>query len=244
MDEERMLPQYYLIKRDIIDKIQTGVYEFNQKIESENVLSAKYGVSRPTVRKALDELVFLGYLSRKQGKGTFVDRPVINKNLNQYTPFSEDVAAIGKKMLLKVLEKKKITADPEISIKLSIPEGSPVLKVVSIRIADNLPKLYRISYYPYYRVPDLGKYIVDDLPIFDALNKALPDGSYIATSKQTFRVELSSDSISGYLGVPDGTPLILWKGVSFLNDGTPIEYSIALHDSTKFVFTIEQHRSI
>ena len=158
-------------------------------------------------------------------------------------PFFEDVAAIGKKMSLHILGMEKLSADFNIASRLMISVGSPVLRIESIRKAEGISCLYRVSYYPLNLVPNIQSNIHDDVPAFESLKMSLPEGLFIQTSKQTFRVVLAEKPISEYLEVPDGTPLILWKGVNFLNDGSPIEYSIAQHDSHSFVFSVEQSRN-
>ena len=69
---EGKLPKYYLLKKEILNKIETGEYQEGSMIESERELMECYQFSRITVRKAIDELVNEGYLYRIQGKGTYV----------------------------------------------------------------------------------------------------------------------------------------------------------------------------
>ena len=77
---EEKLPKYYLLKRDIVNKIELGEYQEGSLIESERELMEKYQFSRITVRKAIDELVNEGYLYRIQGKGTYVKGETESQN--------------------------------------------------------------------------------------------------------------------------------------------------------------------
>jgi DNA-binding GntR family transcriptional regulator len=110
MDEKSFIPYYYQIKQDISVQIRNGTLKENQKIQSENELAKKYNVSRPTVRKALDELVFAGLLVRKQGKGTLIAAKKINKNLLYFSFLSEDLEAIKKSPSEKTISKSVVEA--------------------------------------------------------------------------------------------------------------------------------------
>ena len=88
---EEKLPKYYLLKRDIVNKIELGEYQEGSLIESERELMEKYQFSRITVRKAIDELVNEGYLYRIQGKGTYVKGETESQNLFCLNSCTEDV---------------------------------------------------------------------------------------------------------------------------------------------------------
>lgn len=70
--DQSMAPKYYIVKRAIIRKIEKEEYKENELIPSERELTEMFGVSRITVRRAVDELVGENYLYRIQGKGTYV----------------------------------------------------------------------------------------------------------------------------------------------------------------------------
>ncbi|EGO9394547.1 GntR family transcriptional regulator, partial [Enterococcus faecalis] len=76
-----MLPKYEVIKRDIIEKIESGEFSTGEKIYSEGDLKRKYNVSNTTVVKALNDLVNEGYLIRRQGEGTFVRKHLKHKKV-------------------------------------------------------------------------------------------------------------------------------------------------------------------
>ena len=69
---EVKLPKYYLVKKEIAQRIESGEIAPDEQIPSERELIEHYQVSRITVRKAIDELAAEGYLYKIQGKGTYV----------------------------------------------------------------------------------------------------------------------------------------------------------------------------
>jgi len=242
--EKDAISRYCTIKNDLIHKIKSGYYKPNEKIDSENELCRKYGVSRPTVRKAIDELVYSGYLWRKQGKGSFVRRFIMHKYLNNYTPFAEDVAMEGKKFSLKILSTQIMKADEIMALHLNVHLEDKILKTKSLRFVDNSPRMLRISYFPLSRIPNLPSFLCDERSMFDSIHMSLEPGYYIAKSKQSFHIIRGKKSIYDLLKISYNTPLIMWEGINYLNNGLPIEYTLAWHESENFIFTIEQTRCI
>ncbi len=244
INEREISPFYHRIKTDLLGKIERGVYREGEKIDSEISLCRQYGVSRPTIRHAIEQLVHDGYLWRKQGKGTFVSATRIHKNLNEYTPFAEDVKTIGKNARLRILTNKRIGANREIADKLGMEPGAEVLKVAAIRMMDSQPMVYRVSYYVVALLPTLQETVREDVSMFEAIHTVLgkDSGLYIAKAKQTFRVVTAGEQEAEYLRLPLGAPLIQWEGLNYLNNGKAIEYYFALSNSEKYTFSVEQTR--
>lgn len=125
-----MLPKYEVIKRDIIKKIDDGVFNAGEKVYSESELKEKYSVSNTTVVKALNDLVSEGILIRKQGKGTFVRRHLLHKKVlfSELTPKDSDSQIIVERTITNI---SSPYTDRKISIKLGSRTGKD--KIVQIR---------------------------------------------------------------------------------------------------------------
>lgn len=104
---EGKLPKYYLLKKEILNKIETGEYQEGSMIESERELTECYQFSRITVRKAIDELVNEGYLYRIQGKGTYVKGETETQNLFSLRSCTEDVKRLGRTPSKKTMKTDK-----------------------------------------------------------------------------------------------------------------------------------------
>ncbi len=86
------VPLYYQLKEIIKEEIEEGKLKPGDPIPSERELSEKYGISRPTVRQALKELVYEGWLTREKGRGTFISKPKIDYGFIQhFTTFYDDM---------------------------------------------------------------------------------------------------------------------------------------------------------
>lgn len=125
-----MLSKYEIIKKDIIKKIDEGIFKAGEKIYSENELKAKYSVSNTTVVKALNDLVNEGILIRRQGKGTYVRRNLLHKKvlLSEITLKEKNSQKVEEKTITQV---SKPYTDKEISIKLGSENGKE--KIIHIK---------------------------------------------------------------------------------------------------------------
>src|SRR5579885_513855 len=120
-------------RRQVLDLIeQLGV---GSAIPSERQLSADLGVSRLTVRAALDELAREGHLVRKRGSGTYVQQPKIAQELTM-TSFSEDMRRRGMVPLSKTLSMETILAGARLGRLLQVSPSEPILVIKRLRLAD------------------------------------------------------------------------------------------------------------
>src|SRR5215213_9369613 len=104
-------------------------------IPSERQLTADLGVSRLTVRAALDELVRDGYLIRRRGSGTFVSEPKIAQELTM-TSFTEDMQRRGMRPASRTLELKVVSAGAQLGRLLHVSPSEPVMVAKRLRLAD------------------------------------------------------------------------------------------------------------
>src|SRR4051795_7650087 len=107
-------------------------------IPSERQLSTDFGVSRLTVRAALEELVREGYLVREHGRGTFVSEPKIAQQLT-LTSFTEDMRRRGMVAGSRTLELKTTHAGASVGRALALSPDAPVLRTRRLRLADGEP---------------------------------------------------------------------------------------------------------
>lgn len=136
--------KYQRIEDDIIEAIKDGRLQPGDKIDSESVLKQKYGVSTITVRKAFSDLINQGYLYGIQGVGTFVAKKQMIRALTSLS-FSEELLEQKYVIDLHVDAVEEII-DKKISKILDIPEGQSVTRIKRVRLANEEPVAYHISY--------------------------------------------------------------------------------------------------
>ena len=125
----------------IKENIQNGSWKVGEKIPSEPSLVEELGVSRASLRVAIQQYVALGVLRSEQGKGTFITKKSFSRPYSQKAlSFTEICSANHMKASAKLLRREVLTnPEPELLRKLELPEGSQVLLIERLRFADEIP---------------------------------------------------------------------------------------------------------
>ena len=133
---------YRQIKLDLTRRIESGELPAGEGLPSERELCERYGVSRPTLRQATQDLVRDGVLVVRRGVGTFVAQPRVRQQLGTVLGFTEKMARQGRRGSTQVLERSVHRADQlggAVASELELQPNASVLRVVSLRLADNIP---------------------------------------------------------------------------------------------------------
>lgn len=171
MDEIKA-PKYYIVKQDIIKRINDNTYKEHETIPSERDLMAMFDVSRITVRKAIEELVNEGYLYRVHGKGTYVKGEGEQNNLVSITSCTEDIERLGHTPRRKVLNKSVIEADAKRKNVLNLSEDDEkIFSLSRIYYADDEPVNYTRTYLPYKYFPDIELFDFSRVSLYKILEE-------------------------------------------------------------------------
>src|SRR6266478_3907360 len=108
--------------------IAGGDLRVGDQLPTEDRLIARFGVSRITVRRAIQNLVSRGLVEIRRGKGTFVAAPKITQNLAELSGFVEDMHALGRKPTARVIGKEVVTADATVASRLGLTRREPVFR--------------------------------------------------------------------------------------------------------------------
>lgn len=155
LDKTGFIPLYYQIQRALMEKIQSGLLSQGDPIPSEEDLSRTYRVSRMTARQALHGLKVNGYAFSEKGRGTFVTRPKLEKNVMHLQGFTEDMRQRGMIPSSKVLEQSTILANDELREKLRLTADQKVMCLRRLRLADGVPMALEESHIPLQRFPGI-----------------------------------------------------------------------------------------
>lgn len=157
-----------------------------QPIPSERELMTSYGVSRATVRKAIDGLVADGLLQRTQGLGTFAVRPRLETNLH-LASFSQDMRRRGLSPATRIvsigLEQPPVAA----SEWLGLAAGEPAWRLVRVRLADGVPIAHEDGWYPSGLLPELDRRPLAEASLYQLLGQDY--GLWIDKAEQTVWTE-------------------------------------------------------
>ena len=138
LDRDSPVPLWFQIAELLRKSIESGEVEAGDRLDNEIELSEKLGVSRPTMRQAIQALVQKDLLVRRRGVGTVVANRRIKRPV-ALTSLHDDLTATGRKPSTKVLAMEEVPSEPEVARELGIEPGDPVLRLQRLRLADGLP---------------------------------------------------------------------------------------------------------
>ena len=232
LDESSAQPLYQQLQRSLRDAIEKGVIAPDDALPPERDLAEMLGVSRITVRKAIDELVEDGLLVRKQGSGTYVSNRV-EKNFAKLTSFSEDMRARGREPRSVWLNRAAGTVTPEESLTLRSSPGTPVFRFHRIRYADDAPMAIE-----YATVIATCLVSLDSVEssLYEALERT---GNRPVRALQRLRAVLLTAEQAKLLKAQQNDAGLLVARVGYLKDGRAVEYSQSYYRGDIYDFVAE-----
>ncbi|MCL4560923.1 MAG: GntR family transcriptional regulator [Chloroflexi bacterium] len=243
VDPHNVIPKYHQLYQILRHKIEAGEWGVHQAIPSERELEETYGVSRMTVRLAINLLVNQGFLYREQGRGTFVSLPVQQFSLNNLSGFSEDLKRHGYKPGQKLLQFSYLEADSEIQKQLELAPGDTrVLMIERLRFADDEPIGMDISYLPSF----IGNNITqEDLTATGSLYRLLQEKMGVAPTEADEFMEITQpdEREAGLLGVSIGSPLLEIHRKVWAQDRRVIEYVRIIYRANRYKYYVHKVRS-
>lgn len=161
--------QYLKLTKILTELIGNGTYKEGSRLPSERELCRDYGLSRTTVRQAMQELIQGGYVTSIQGRGTFVSKPPIKQDLLRIYSFDDDMRRMGKNPETEVLDFLGITADEKLAKLFGVAIGEPLYRVFRLRAADGEPMLLETNYLLASRFSDLSGEMVKGQSLYNLL---------------------------------------------------------------------------
>src|SRR5580704_4991990 len=139
---------YARVETVLASEITDGDLKTGDQLPTEDSLIARFGVSRITVRRAIQNLVSRGLVEIRRGKGTFVAAPKIMQDLKELSGFVEDMHALGRQPTARVIAKEIVTADAIVARQLALTRGERIVKIRRVRLADGVPLSFDETYLP------------------------------------------------------------------------------------------------
>lgn len=234
IDKNSTIPLYVQLMNILIEKIENTMEE-NDKLDSEREICKKYGVSRTTVREALDELEKKKYIYKVQGKGNFISPKVVEQDLIKVSSFTEEMKKHGKNPASKLLSFEITEANDRIAEKLNMEENELVFKISRIRIADEIPMIYEITYLPYERFKELTKDMIKKSPLYEILKDTF--NTNITSAEEVIEAVLINKLESIYLEIPQGQAGLKFERIAY-EQNEIIEYTITIARGDKYRYRV------
>ncbi|MBV8495223.1 MAG: GntR family transcriptional regulator [Gammaproteobacteria bacterium] len=232
LDDKSSLPLYQQLQRALRQAIETRVLGPDDALPAERDLAQDFGVSRITVRKALEGLVGERLLVRRQGSGTFVCARV-EKNFSKLTSFSEDMRARGRNPRSVWLRRSTGTVTPEEALTLRASPGTPVYRFHRIRFADDSPMALEYATILASCLPSLEAV---ESSLYTALERA---GNRPVRALQRLRAVLFTAEQAELLQAQERDPGLLVERLGFLSDGRAAEFTQSFYRGDIYDFVAE-----
>ncbi len=237
------IPLHSQVKEYILSRIQSGEYPPKSKIPTENELVELLGVSRPTVRQALDSLTQAGYLMRIKGCGTFVKEPkLLHESTSFNTGYHEESMKKGLRLHTRVIELQREKASEIVAQALNIRKGEMVTKLTRLRWLENfhdgVPVFYSTLYVPLRFFPDMIQIDFTDVSFYDILAQRNLKVEY---SHKKLEVVPTPADIAANLEISPFEPSIFIMAHGHTANDVIIEYSEDYYPAGISSFMITTH---
>lgn len=240
-DDPAKGPLYWQMAEHLRGQIARGEYANGEQLPTEEALGRLFGVSRITVRGALDRLTAQGLLRRERGRGTFVAAPPVDHNLSGLTDFAEDMTAAGLNPSSLVVHFAEEPATALIAAELGLPSDTPIIRLDRLRLADGQPLAFDHTYLP----PRFGRLLDRDALATETIYHQLATRYAIPVLSGRYTIEAlpADDTIADRLGVAAGAPVLLLQRTSLSTDETIIYYQQRYYRADRVRYQLELQRS-
>lgn len=222
LDHGASTPLYSQVHAWLVGSIRRGVWVPGEPIPSERELSAKLGVSRATLRQAIEQLAQEGLLVRRQGRGTFVAEPKLEQPLDKLRGFSENMRELGVEPTSRLLEARLEPADAGVAAALEVETGTAVALIRRLRLADGVPLMVESCSLNYQHA--LG---ILELDLTGSLYELLENryGLKLVFGSETLEVRAAEPWAARALKLPAGGQVLYTERVTADPKGAKIEFT-------------------
>ncbi|MCE4553382.1 GntR family transcriptional regulator [Roseateles cellulosilyticus] len=211
---------YEQIAARLMEEMEAGLYEPTGRLPSEAEIGERFGVSRVTVRLALDKLVQEGAVVRKQGKGSFVAGRQMRHGLDTLRSFHESLKLQGLRATMQLLEKKVVTLPDDMRQRFAPAVRG--LFVQRLHFVDGEPIALGESHLPY-RLNDLSWAEVEQQPAYSLLADKMGEGP--ARADIAIGALAADERLAGALQVAAGSALLLMRRTSYFGSGACCDHT-------------------
>jgi GntR family transcriptional regulator len=242
IDKGSPIPLYYQIEEWLRGQIASGQLQPGDMLDPEIALSEQLGVSRLTLRQALNNLTNDGLLIRKRAKGTFIapQRSKITFKRDQLMGVTDEVSSEGFSVYSKVLEQVLVPASGLLMQELQLTRRDSVIRIRRLRSIGSEPIVIETTCHPYQLFPDLLHMDLTDKSIYAILEQkydSRPDEAL-----DSFVASVASKEESQLLQIDDGEPVMRFQRTGYNKDGLPMEFTRSVYRADRYEFVIRYRR--
>jgi GntR family transcriptional regulator len=240
--ENSVIPLYHQIREKLTARIESGEFKPQEQIPSENELCEEYNVSRITIRRAIDEMVKLGLIVKKQGKGTFVNQPKINFFSVDLISLSERMRQQGLNVTTRVITVAEVLPSSRVKKALMLADKEPVVEIKRVRYIENDPITIETNFiqkdiFEGHMTPEqLKTYLDQGNSLYELINNRL--GVKFTRAHQTFEPILLQEDEQKILDCGENPVGLLIYRTTY-SEKAPVEYVKVVHRGDLCKFEME-----
>jgi DNA-binding GntR family transcriptional regulator len=230
LDPDSPVPLYHQIAAELRGRIEGGSLARGEYLPSELVLAEEWRVSRPTARRALQELVNSGMLVRRRGVGTQVVASQVRRTPGLSSLY-KDLVGDGRAVSTEVVALGVEPATEHVAQALELEPGAPVIYVERVRSADGTPLALMRNWLPRSVAPDLTQRELEEGSLYEALRAA---GVRPRSGTQVIGARSASAEEAEALGLDPGAPLLTQRRLVQDEAGRTVELGMHLYDADQY----------
>jgi DNA-binding GntR family transcriptional regulator len=230
IDRSSPTPLYFQLAQAIEGAITGGDLPAGSRLENELLLAERYGLSRPTVRRAVQELVDKGLLVRKRGVGTQVIQPHVRRPV-ELTSLYEDLARAGETPTTSVLSLERVPAPAEIAAELDLVEGVEIVVLRRLRYSHGEPLALMANYLP-------GRFrpTAEELSERGLYQYLRGQGVHLRVAHQRIGARPARADEARLLEEPPRAALLTMERTAFNDQGVAVEHGQHVYRASRYEF--------
>jgi GntR family transcriptional regulator len=232
LDKHGFIPLYYQIQQALLEKIQRGELAEGDLLDSEEELARRYQVSRMTARQALHGLKSRGVAVSQKGKGTFVRRPKLVKNIMHLQGFTVDMRQRGMTPASRLLEQAVVFPTEEQCEKLRLAPTDRILKLRRLRLADGIPMAVELSHIPLNAYPGLESHDFSSHSLYEVLKNRY--GVRVGWAEEVIEALPATAEEAGLLTIRRGSSILSITRVIIRTDEIPLEMACSRYRGDRY----------
>ncbi len=240
LDRNSPLPLYVQIKERLIEYIRerraAPQGEEPARLLPEEILTETYGVSRMTVRQAVQELVNEGLLYRRRGLGTFIVPTQVTGQLKEIERFNDEWQIQGKKIKVRTASFQLQVASSKWADLLGIEHEVPLLCIERHRYVDDLPVALDFRYLP----AELAEFVTPETVETESVFLTLVRKGHFTIEKADYEISArkATKREASFFGIPSGDPVLSRELVIFASPNRPVITGVSIYRAELFKYSV------
>lgn len=233
IDRASPVPLYFQVAQHLEHLIESGAYPPGTRLDNEIVLADQLGLSRPTMRRAIEYLVDRGLLVRKRGVGTQVLQPKVRRPVELSSLF-DDLRAAGREPRTEVLRLETERPSEVVAEALGMQPDDDVYVLERLRYTGDEPLSVMHNYIPT-GLLKLGRQELMEQGLYDIIRAA---GISLKIATQTIGGRAARAPEARLLDERPGAPLLTMTRVAYDDAGRAVEYGSHIYRASRYTFEL------